>query len=169
MPVGSGARTAPTRLDAEEVVEQRDHVVVMEVAALVPHHERHDRQPVEIGVTENLDIGPAAPALDGATDERRLTAADLGGADRLLQLEHQARANRIHDGRRAPLFPVLDVGQVHVLCGVDVGDRPAAGHARHPVSKQLTPGRQHPWRARTADELVWRDEDGVQIRLARPS
>ena len=69
-------------------------------------------------------------------------------ADRVLELEHEPGADRLDDRGRAALLAVLDVGQVDVLERVDVGDRAAAGHARHPVAEQLAAGDEHAGRAR---------------------
>ncbi len=48
-----------------------------------------------------------------------------------------------------------------MLGGVDVGDRAPARHGGHAVAEQVAPGDQDPRRARPADQLVRRDEDGV--------
>ena len=50
--------------------------------------------------------------------------------DGRLQLEHEARADRLDDGGRAALLAVLDVREVDVLDRVDVLDGAAAGHRR---------------------------------------
>src|SRR6266852_9190660 len=107
MSIWSGARATPARLDPEDVVEQSDHVVVVEIAAVVAHHERDDRQPVEVWIAENLDIRQAPPALDGAPDKRLLAAPDLRSSDLLLQLEDEPGADRIHDRRRAAFLAML--------------------------------------------------------------
>ena len=62
---------------------------------------------------------------------------------------------------RAALLAVLDVGEVDVLDGVDVGDRAAAGHRRHAVAEQLPARDEHARRPGPADELVGRDEHRV--------
>ena len=84
-------------------------------------------------------------------------------ADGLLELEDEPGADRFDDGRRARLLAVLRVGQVDVLLGVHVGDRAATDHRRHPVVEQLAPRHQQPRCARTADELVRRDEHRVLV------
>ena len=96
---------------------------------------------------------------------RRMNASSrsriASDADGGLEPEHEARADRLHDGGRAALLAVLDVGQVDVLDGVDVGDRAAARHRRHPVAEQLPARDQHARRPGPADELVGRDEHRV--------
>ena len=113
-----------------------------------PDDERHDRQPVERGVAEDLEVRMARPALDRPPDERLLALADRLGADRLLEPEHEPGPDRLDDRRRAALLAVLDVGQVDVLGRVDVGDRAAAGHRRDAVVEQLAPGDEDAGRAR---------------------
>src|SRR4029077_14788761 len=54
--VGAGAGAAAARLDTEEVVEQGDDEVVVQVAAVVPHHERDDGQPVEVRVAQDFEV-----------------------------------------------------------------------------------------------------------------
>ena len=51
-----------------------------------------------------------------------------------------------------------------MLGRVDVGDGPAAGHARDPVAEQLAPRDEDTRRPWAADELVGRDEDRVLVR-----
>ena len=43
-----------------------------------------------------------------------------------LRANDEARPDRLDDRRRAAFLAVLDVVEVHVLVGVDVGDRAAA-------------------------------------------
>ena len=95
-----------------------------------------------------------------ASSRSRIASDAHGG----LEPEHQARADRLHDGGRAALLAVLDVGQVDVLDGVDVRDRPAARHRRHAVAEQLPARHEHARRPRPADELVGRDEHRVLRR-----
>src|SRR5215471_7663254 len=140
-PYGPARATAPG-LDPEEVVEHSDHEVVVDVATLMPDHEGHDREAVEIGIAQDLEVGVAAPALDRSADEGFLPAADLDGADRLLELEDKSGADRLHDGRRSALLTMLDVGQVVVFGRIDIGNRPAARHARHFVAEELAPAGQ---------------------------
>ena len=84
-------------------------------------------------------------------------------ADGRLELEHEARADRFDDRRRAALLAMLDVREVDVLERVHVRDRAAARHARHPVPEQLAPGDEHARRPGAADELVRRDEHRVLV------
>ena len=76
MTVGTGARAAAPRLDAEQVVEQRHHQVVMQVATAVADREADDRQAPGMPVTQDVDARHALPALDGPPDERPLPLRD---------------------------------------------------------------------------------------------
>ena len=98
--------------------------------------------------------GSACQASMARSQQRLLVRPDGVGADGLLELEHQARADRLDDGRGAALLAVGRVVEVAVLDGVDVRDRAAAGHDRHPVGQQLAPDDQDAGRAGPADELV---------------
>ena len=70
-----------------------------------------------------------------------------------------------------PSSRCVGVVEVAVVVGVDVGDRAAAGHVRHPVGEQLAPRDEHAGRRRAADELVRREEDRVLVgqRVAGPA
>jgi hypothetical protein len=63
MPVRPGAGASAPGLDAEQVVEQGDHEVVVEVAGGAemvlggPDHERDDREPLGLGVAQDPDGG----------------------------------------------------------------------------------------------------------------
>ena len=66
MTVGPGARATAPGLDAEQVVEHRHHQVVVQVHAPWPaDHETDDRQPLRLGIAQDLDVGVAAPGSDG--------------------------------------------------------------------------------------------------------
>ncbi len=134
--VGSGARTTAPGLDAEEIVQDGNHEIVVEIPVAERDDERDDRQPFGIVAAEDLDVGRGVPRLDGSGDELFLSSPDLVDPDRGLELEHQAGADRLDDGRGAALLPVGDVDQVVVLFGVDVGDRAATGNHGDPVGEQ---------------------------------
>ena len=74
--VRPGAGAAAAGLDAEQVVEQGDHVVVVEVAAAVADDERDDREARERRVAQDLEGRVRAPALDRPADEVLLALAD---------------------------------------------------------------------------------------------
>src|SRR5262249_30245275 len=126
VPVGPRARAAAARLDAEEVVEQRDHEVVVEVARAVLDDERHDRQALGVRVTEDLDVRALRPRGDGAADERLLALVDGRDRHRALELEDEPCADGLDDRGGAALLAVDDVAEVAVLLRVDVGHRAAA-------------------------------------------
>ncbi len=55
--IRAGTRASSARLDPEQVVEQRDDVVVVEVSPRRPvHDERHDRESVGVEVAEDPDV-----------------------------------------------------------------------------------------------------------------
>ena len=64
MPIRPGARAAAARLDAEQVVEQRDGEVVVEVRVAVADDERHDREPPRRLVAEDAATGAVHERVD---------------------------------------------------------------------------------------------------------
>ncbi len=163
--VGAGARTAAPRLDAEQVVEHGDDVVVVEVLpARRAHHEADDREPARVEVAEDLDAGLVLPRGHRPLQQGLLVLLDGGRPDGGLQLEDQAGADGLHDRGRAALLAVLRVVVVAVLDRVDVHHRAAAGHDGDAVAHQLAADHQHAGSAGPADELVRRKEDRVLVR-----
>ena len=155
MAVRASARAAAPALDPEQVVEDRDDEVVVEVATLRPaDDEGHDRQPLGVEVAQDLDAGVLVPGRHGPAQVVLLVRADDLRADRSLELEHQAAADRLDDRRRAALLAVDGIGEVDVLVGVHVGDRPATDHVRHPVRHQVAAHHEDARCAGSADELV---------------
>ena len=65
VPVRAGAGAPAARLDAEQVVQQRDDEAMVQHQAITVHPERHDRQPGSIEVAEDLDVRVAHPPLSG--------------------------------------------------------------------------------------------------------
>ena len=63
--VGARAGAAAAGLDAEQVVEQRDDVVVVQVAVADPDAEGHDGQPAGVWVAEDLDVRVGLPPAEG--------------------------------------------------------------------------------------------------------
>jgi hypothetical protein len=57
MSVGPGARATAAGLDAEEIVQERHHEVVMQVAFAVADHERDDGEALGIEIAQDLDAG----------------------------------------------------------------------------------------------------------------
>mmetsp|Transcript_27465 Transcript_27465/g.83566 ORF Transcript_27465/g.83566 Transcript_27465/m.83566 type:complete len:298 (+) Transcript_27465:668-1561(+) len=90
-----------------------------------------------------------------------------GRADRVLKLEHESRADRAHDGWRAPFEPLLVVMQVDVLRLCHVEDSAATG--RHGGAAALGLGAEnsvrlegeHARRLRSSRQLVHRPEGRV--------
>ena len=162
--VGTRARAAPSRLDAEDVVEQCDDEVVVQVtAARTAHDERHDRQALRIEVAQHLDGRVRVPCGDGAAEHVLLVRPDHVDADRILELEHQPGPDGLDDGRGAALLTMHGIGEIDVLGRVDVRHGPAAHHVRDGVGQQLASGDEHTRCAGAADELVRREEDGVLV------
>lgn len=170
--VRPGARAAAARLHAEQVVEHGDDIVVVEELLAVPDAQRHDRQPPRVAVAEDVDGGVAGPALQRAAPQPFLPGLDDVGADGLLQAEHQARSDRLDDGRGAAFLPGHRVVQVPVARGVHEQHGAAARRGRYAASHQVAPHHQHAGGLRAADELVRGQEDRVlvvaQARRARP-
>ena len=114
-------------------------------------------------VAQDLEAGHLRPGGHGTIDEVLLAGADGLGADLLLELEDEAGADRLDDGRRAALLAVLGVVEVDVLERVDVGDGAAARDGGHGVGEERAAHHEQARRARSADELVGRDEGGVLV------
>ena len=168
MAVWAGARAAAARLDAEQVVQQGHHEVVVEVPTLVPDDERDDRQTIQRVRSEHLDVRVALPALDGSPDERFLELPNRVGANRLLELEDEASSDRFHDRRCPTLLAVLGIREVDVVAGIDVGDRSTTRGGRHAVREQVAARGEYPRRAGAADELVRADEDRILVVQLSP-
>ena len=83
-----------------------------------------------------------------------------------LESEYKSGPDRFHDGGGAALLPMLGIGQVAVVVFIDVGDGAATWHRWHPVGEQVPAGDEKARSARTADELVRRDEDGVLVVIS---
>ena len=120
VPIRPGAGAAAPRLDAEQVVEQRHDEVVVQVAAPVPDDEGDDRQPLGVVVAQDVDAGYASQRSMARPMNALLALADGRLAHLLLELEHEAGADRLDDVGRAGLLAMLEVGEVDVLAGVDV-------------------------------------------------
>lgn len=125
--VGSRAGAAAAGLDAEEVVQEGDDEVVVEELVVVFDHERHDREPPGVEVSEDSDVGVVTPAFDGALDEVVFEFTDVVFADGGFELEDESGADGFDDGGRAAFFAVDGVVEVAVVGFVDVGDGAAAG------------------------------------------
>jgi hypothetical protein len=78
-----------------------------------------------------------------------------------LSWKTRPRANRVDDGGSARLLSVLDLGVVGVVGDRHERDRSATRHRRHGVREQLSLGDEDAGRARSTDELVGGEEDGV--------
>src|SRR5262245_51266756 len=100
--------------------------------------EGDDRESLLPAVAEDLDVRMRRPSLDRSVNERLLPLADRLDADLLLQLEHEARTNRLEDGRRAAFLAVLGISEVDVLLGIHVRDRSAADDDRHAVPEEVS-------------------------------
>ena len=114
MAVRARARAAAARLDTEQVVEQRDDEVVVEIAAVVPDDERHDRQPWRVGLPSTSIVGFVAPGAiarpmksssrSRIVSRRRAPSAGTRarrGSIRRSRASHPPRGARGRRGRRA--------------------------------------------------------------------
>src|SRR5215203_2036102 len=116
MPVRPGARAPSSRLNTEQVIEQRDYRVVMQIAtASAPYDEGHDRQSFCVEVAQDLDLGYRAPRTDCSADVVSLVGVDDCGAYGILELEDHAGTNRLDDGRRSCFFAVHRLVEIDVL------------------------------------------------------
>ncbi len=125
--------------------------------------ERDDRPTLDARVAEDLNVRVSAPGDRRTAGEVLLATNELVDADFLLEREHETRADRLDDRRRAALFADYRVGMVAVAARADAQDRPAAGHRRHPVAQQRALGHQYAGGARAADELVRGEEHRVLV------
>ena len=100
---------------------------------------------------------------DGAPNMVLLQVADSLWADRLLELKDQPRPNRLHDRGRATFLAMLLVGDVGVHVARDVADGAAPRDRRYRVAEQMLLDEKHAWGARTADELVGRQEHRIFV------
>ena len=137
MTVRPGAGAAAARLDPEKVVEDGHHEVVVQPAVPVADPERHDREPVGVAATENLDRRMGAPRSKRSPPEAFLALPDQIGADGLLQLEGQAGADGADDGRCAAFFAGYRVLEIAVLGSGDEGDRSPSRDGGHAVGDEL--------------------------------
>lgn len=81
-----------------------------------------------------------------------------------LQLEHEPGANGPDDVGRAALFPRDRIGQVLVADRVHVRHRAAPWCRRHAIGDEFSAYDENSRSSWPADELVWRDEHGVEVR-----
>ena len=168
VPVRAGAGAAAAGLDAEQVVEQRDHEVVVQVlAARRPDHERHDREPLRPpGCRGSPCAGSLRQAVIARSQQGVLACLDHVDADGVLELEDQPGPDRLDDGRGAALLAVDGVGEVAVLGGLTYITVPPPGTAGTRLVSSSRRTTSTPGRPGSADELVRGDEDRVQV--ARP-
>ncbi len=125
--------------------------------------ERHDRETLRGRTAEDVDGRLGRPSPERTAYEALLVGTDDVDADCFLQLEDQAGADRLHDGRGAAFLPVDQVVEVAVVLGVDVGDGATPGDVGHPVGHQLASYDQDAGGAGSADELVRREEHRVLV------
>ena len=163
--VWTGARAASAALYAEEVVEQRNNEVVMKAHLPVTDDERHDRQPIRVGVPQDLDVRVSRPCLDRPVDERPFLFPDRLRAHSLFERKDHSAPDGTDDVGRAALLAVLGVAHVMVLGRVDEADGSTTGHRRHPVGKQFLACDEQSRSSRTADHLVGAHKDGVLVRM----
>ena len=102
------AEAAAARLDAEEVVEERDDEVRVEHRARAPRQrvadcQRDDRDALEPGVAEHEEARVGRPGVERRTDEPVLELGDRLRADLLPEREGEPGPDRLDDrGRAAP-------------------------------------------------------------------
>ena len=116
--------------------------------------ERDDRQPRRVEVAEDLQVRVARPPLQRPPAPVALQPGDALAADRLLEPDDEAGADRFDDRRSAALLAGDRVVEVERAARVDERDRAAARHRRHRVADQLAAHDEHAGRLWAADELV---------------
>ena len=169
MEVRAGAEAAAARLDPEQVAEHRDDEVRVQQPARVADAERHDREPLALGVAEDAEVRVGSPTTRArgarsAPSRRRISL----GADRLLEREHEPGADRLDDRGRARLLADDRVGVVGLPGRADEPDRPAARRGRHaPLRRSERFATRTPGRAGAAGELVRGEEDRVLAASCR--
>ena len=136
VPVWSRARTAASRLDAEQVIEQRHDIVVMQVTGPVAQDEGNNGQPGRVRVTKDADLRVGSPGGQRLSPEPRFPCSDQIGTNGLLQLEDQPRADGTDDVGGAGFLPGHRVGEVLLLSRIDVGDGAPAWNRRYAVVHQ---------------------------------
>ena len=145
VPVGPGARAAAARLDAEEVVEQRDDEVVVQVPR---PWRRTMKETMESRSASGLPrmsmLGFSPPRVDGAADEALFALRGSRGDARPRSLSWKTSPARI-DSRIAGVPPSsrCTMSRVAVLDRVDVSDRAAARHRGDAVLEQVPLGHEH--------------------------
>src|SRR4029450_8124580 len=90
--------------------------------------EGDDREPLCVEVAEDLEARVRTPAIDGAPPEVLPVCPGHVDADRVLELEHETRADRLDDGGRSGLLSVLRVLEVAMLARVHVRDDASTDH-----------------------------------------
>ena len=164
--VGARAGAAAVGLDAEQVVEQRDHEVVGQEPAVVADPEGNDGQAARRGAAEQFDGGVGVPAGAGAPPEPFLACLNQAGADGLLQREHQAGANGFDDRGGSAFFACHRVLRVTVAGRIGGGHGAAARLGRHPVGEEVPAHDKDAGRLRPAHELVRGKEHRVLVVAA---
>ena len=109
----------------------------------------------------------AAQRRHRAPQQFALARLDAFDADAPLQVERERGLQRLQHAGRAGLFALLDVGDEVLVVRAHVIDGAAARDARRQVAAvQPLVEHEHAARARTAEELVRRQEHGVDRRVA---
>ena len=130
--------------------------------ARVPQAERDDRQPLGVGIAEDLDLRVRGPRAQRAAREVVLAAADLVGCRRPPSARTRGRRGPTRRSRASrPPRGSRGRGGRSVPVGADEQDGAAARDRRHAVAQQRALGHEDSGRPRSADELVRRDEHRV--------
>ena len=141
--------------------------MVQIVALVVTHVERHDADAFfGVRVAENFDILVAGPTRQRALGQFDLAGVNDVGADTILDLEYQCGFQGLQHTGRTGLLAFLDVLDEVLVAHADVIDCAAGADTRRQAAiVDALVEDQHAAGAGPAEELVRRDEDGVDRRV----
>ena len=117
--------------------------------------EGDDGEPIHSRVAEDVDTFVLAPVGNSPAEQLLFAGPDGVDSYGLLELEYQARPDRLDDRWGACFFTMHRIVKVDVLFRVDVGDSPTADDDRYGVREQRATHDEDTGRARTTDEFMW--------------
>ncbi|OPZ80849.1 MAG: hypothetical protein BWY77_00899 [bacterium ADurb.Bin431] len=159
MAVGAGAGTAPAHLDAETVIEQLDEEVVVDLFRV----KRKDAEAFLDVVGEEMEVGDGAQPGEEAGFDLFFTGEHIGHPHPLLEFDGEGGADGLEEAGRAPVLARLDIVHEAVFSpGIGPVDGSAAGLVRHPQGVERGVEKKDPRTARSAEELVGTEKDGIQ-------
>ena len=140
----------------------------MQVATtVIANIERHDSDPARsIRVAENLDVVIVAPTGQRPARQLVLTLFDNVNTDSILDFKYQARLECLQHTRRTGFLTLFDATNEVLILGPHVIHRAAGTHTRWQISVvDALVEHENAARSRTAQKLVWRNENRVDRRV----